>query len=717
MSEDSNPSSPGRQEGSEEEWKEQKEMGMGPDSEAVKISSHAVDVMYAIEDTPPLPLCVLLGFQHYLTAFGTTLSVPLILSGPLCMAGDNVGLSELIGTIFFVGGISTLLQTTFGIRLPIIQGATFAFLAPTFSILSLPKWQCPARLTVSVGSNLTANATNADAVAAFSAAADAEDVGTNASAALDVFHLTVELLAIVENGTTHFGEVGGERHRQLWHARLCEIQGAVMLASLTQVVLGFTGTFSLVLRYVGPLVIAPTVTLVGLALFDAASGKASSLWWMALLTLALIVIFSQCIHNVQVPLPKLSISCRPRLSCGLSTMRLPLFGLFPVLLAMVISWVLCLVLTVSGALPSDPAAWGYSARTDIRASALKDSSWIRVPYPGQWGVPTVSAGSVLGMVAGVLASMLESVGDYYACARLSGAPPPPSHAINRAIGVEGIGCVLAGAFGSGNGTTSYSENVAAIGVTKVASRRVVQTAGVLLLVLGCLGKVGAFFVSIPDPVVGGMFLGMFAMITAVGLSNLRHVDLRRPRNMCVLGLALFLGLAVPRWVSANKGAIDTGVSGLDQIIEVLLSTSMLVGGLTGFILDNLLPGTDEERGLITWNQESELTGHGGAVTGEKGSGPLDAAATYTFPLFQMCVDCLPLFGRLPFCPPPRKRRGPGPDAENGRQGAGEPQQTLLPPPREASSSLEGANKNGATNAGSSFHDKDFAGHVEDTSMV
>lgn len=29
-------------------------------------------------------------------------------------------------------------------RLPIIQGATFAFLAPTFSILSLPKWQCPA---------------------------------------------------------------------------------------------------------------------------------------------------------------------------------------------------------------------------------------------------------------------------------------------------------------------------------------------------------------------------------------------------------------------------------------------------------------------------------------------------------------------------------------------------------------------------------------------
>ena len=52
-------------------------------------------------------------------------------------------------------------------------------------------------------------------------------------------------------------------------------------------------------------------------------------------------------------------------------------------------------------------------------------------FAGQWGIPTVSAGSVFGMLAGVLAGALESVGDYYACARLAGAPPPPTHAINR----------------------------------------------------------------------------------------------------------------------------------------------------------------------------------------------------------------------------------------------------------------------------------------------
>ena len=85
----------------------------------------------------------------------------------------------------------------------------------------------------------------------------------------------------------------------------------------------------------------------------------------------------------------------------------------------------------------------------------------------QWGIPTVSVAGVFGMLAGVLASAIESIGDYYACARMSGAPPPPVHAINRGIGTEGVGCIIAGLFGTGNGTTSYSENIGAIGVTKV----------------------------------------------------------------------------------------------------------------------------------------------------------------------------------------------------------------------------------------------------------
>lgn len=78
-------------------------------------------------------------------------------------------------------------------------------------------------------------------------------------------------------------------------------------------------------------------------------------------------------------------------------------------------------------------------------------------------------GAVVGLLAGVLVSVVESVGDYHACARLSKAPSPPVHAVNRGIFMEGVGSVLAAAWGAGCGLTSYSENIGAIGITKAGA--------------------------------------------------------------------------------------------------------------------------------------------------------------------------------------------------------------------------------------------------------
>ena len=71
------------------------------------------------------------------------------------------------------------------------------------------------------------------------------------------------------------------------------------------------------------------------------------------------------------------------------------------------------------------------------------------------------------MFIGILVSIIESVGNYISCAKISGVTPPPRHAINRGIAIEGVASMFAGLCGSGNGTTSYSENIAAIGVTRV----------------------------------------------------------------------------------------------------------------------------------------------------------------------------------------------------------------------------------------------------------
>lgn len=61
---------------------------------------------------------------------------------------------------------------------------------------------------------------------------------------------------------------------------------------------------------------------------------------------------------------------------------------------------------------------------------------------------------------------------------------------------------------------------------QVGSRLVIVTAGCVLLLMGMFGKIGAAFATIPTPVIGGMFLVMFGVISAVGISNLqvRHLS-------------------------------------------------------------------------------------------------------------------------------------------------------------------------------------------------
>ena len=44
---------------------------------------------------------------------------------------------------------------------------------------------------------------------------------------------------------------------------------------------------------------------------------------------------------------------------------------------------------------------------------------------GQFGIPRISLGGFIGFIAAVIGGMIESLGDYFACAKLAGAPPPP----------------------------------------------------------------------------------------------------------------------------------------------------------------------------------------------------------------------------------------------------------------------------------------------------
>ena len=82
-------------------------------------------------------------------------------------------------------------------------------------------------------------------------------------------------------------------------------------------------------------------------------------------------------------------------------------------------------------------------------------------------MPKFNTAVFIGFCAAVLASMIESVGDYFTCSKAANVPTPPDHAVARGLFMEGMCSFLSGAIGAGHATTSYSGNVAAINVTKV----------------------------------------------------------------------------------------------------------------------------------------------------------------------------------------------------------------------------------------------------------
>ncbi|XP_023199406.1 solute carrier family 23 member 2-like isoform X1 [Xiphophorus maculatus] len=500
------------------------------------MDARRMDMIYTIEDTPPWYLCVFLGLQHYLTCFSGTIAVPFLLAEAMCVGFDQWATSQLIGTIFFCVGITTLLQTTLGCRLPLFQASAFAFLAPARAILSLEKWKC--------------NST-------------AEHPFLNGTELLNT--------------------------EDIWHPRIREIQGAIIVSSMIEVCIGALGLPGMLLKYIGPLTITPTVALIGLSGFQAAGERAGKHWGIAILTIFLVLLFSQYARNVHFPLPIY------KAKKGWTSYRLQVFKMFPIIMAILVSWLLCFIFTVTDVFPPEENKYGFYARTDARQGILKAAPWFKIPYPFQWGTPTVTAAGVIGMMSAVVASIIESIGDYYACARLSCAPPPPVHAINRGIFVEGISCVLDGVFGTGNGSTSSSPNIGVLGITKVGSRRVIQYGAAMMLLLGLVGKFSALFASLPDPVLGALFCTLFGMITAVGLSNLQFVDLNSSRNLFVLGFSIFFGLMLPSYLKQNP--LVTGIVEVDQVLNVLLTTAMFVGGCVAFILDNTIPGSLEERGI------------------------------------------------------------------------------------------------------------------------
>nr|XP_020858505.1 solute carrier family 23 member 3 isoform X4 [Phascolarctos cinereus] len=267
-----------------------------------------------------------------------------------------------------------------------------------------------------------------------------------------------------------------------WDEALREVSGAVLMSGLLQGTLGLLGGPGRLFLHFGPLVLAPSLVVVGLSAHKEVALFCSTSWGLALLPILLIVVCSQHLGSCLLPLCPLRTPVLP------THTHVPVFRLFSVLLPVICVWILSALLGLSF-IPQ-------------KLSAPNIAPWLWLPHPGGWSWPKLTLRGLAAGTTMALASSTSSLCCYALCGRLLQLSPPPSYACSRGLGFEGLGSLLAALLGSPLGIASSFPNVGTTSLTQAGSHRVARLVSLLSIGLGLSPRLAQALTTIPLPVHG-----------------------------------------------------------------------------------------------------------------------------------------------------------------------------------------------------------------------
>ena len=192
-------------------------------------------------------------------------------------------------------------------------------------------------------------------------------------------------------------------------------------------------------------------------------------------------------------------------------------------------------------------------------SGIVNAPWLGWP---KFTAPVFDSGAMLLIAPVALILVAENLGHIKAVQAMTGRNLDPY--IGRAFIGDGIATMVSGAVG-GTGVTTYAENIGVMAATRIYSTAVFIVAALMALVLGFSPKFGAFIQSIPLPVMGGVSIVVFGLITIAGAKIWvdNKVDFTDPANLLTAAITLVLGTGdfTLKFGSFALGGIGTATFG------------------------------------------------------------------------------------------------------------------------------------------------------------
>lgn len=324
--------------------------------------------------------------------------------------------------------------------------------------------------------------------------------------------------------------------------------GGVLVAGLLYLVLALIVKavgVRRVMRFLPPVVTGPIIICIGLSLAPSAISNASQNWLLALIALAVIIIFNIWGKGM--------------------------FKIIPILMGIVISYICALIFHNLGMTNADGSA--ILSFTNVAAA-----SPVGVP---DFFLCKFNITSILVMAPIAIATMMEHVGDVSAISATVGEDFIEDPGLHRTLLGDGLATALSALLG-GPANTTYGENTSVLALSKVYDPRVVRLAAIYAIIISFLPKVAEIIGSLPASIIGGVSFILYGMISAIGVRNVmeNHVDFTNSRNLIIAAVILVCGIGF-------TDGLTFQVAG-----TTITLTGIAIAAIAGIILNIIIPGND-----------------------------------------------------------------------------------------------------------------------------
>ena len=317
-----------------------------------------------------------------------------------------------------------------------------------------------------------------------------------------------------------------------------------------------TGT-AWVTKLLPPVVIGPTVALIGLSLCGSAvnnlNNTAAGSYNLVAILVGLIAFFITVFASVK----------------GTQSMKM-----VPFIIGILGAYVIALILTFIG------RASGCEALQLVKLSAFDNVQLFKVPrftFLGMFGAYK-DATNTIGSASDVLSlfvlfapvafvTLAEHIADHENLSSIIGHDLITDPGLDRTLLGDGAGSIVGALFG-GCPNTTYGESVGCIAITGNASVSTIAIASVYCVLLSFFDPFVCFVNSIPTCIVGGVCIALYGFIAVSGLKMIQPVDLNDHRNLFVVAAILVCGIG---GLTLNFGSVQISAIATGLIVGILVN--------------------------------------------------------------------------------------------------------------------------------------------------